>query len=106
MIGAKGARLYFAEDTAYAGFFRDIRLRLGPIDLALLPIGAYEPRWFMRSVHMNPAEAVEAHLVLEASESVGMHFGTFRSPSRTGPAAVFAVDLRILHKPLPRPKGT
>ncbi|HKA38118.1 MAG TPA: hypothetical protein VKH43_14935, partial [Thermoanaerobaculia bacterium] len=38
----------------------------------------YEPRWFMRSVHMNPAEAVQAHLDLEASESIGMHFGTFR----------------------------
>ena len=48
-------------------FFRDIRRRLGPIDLALLPIGAYEPRWFMRAVHMNPAEAVQAHLDLEAS---------------------------------------
>ena len=48
-------------------FFTDIRRRLGPIDLALLPIGAYEPRWFMKAVHMNPAEAVQAHLDLEAS---------------------------------------
>lgn len=46
-------------------------------DLALLPIGAYEPRWFMRAVHMNPAEAVQAHLDLGASQSIGMHFGTF-----------------------------
>jgi len=53
------------------------RRRLGPIDLALLPIGAYEPRWFMKSAHMNPAEAVQAHLDLEASESIGMHFGAF-----------------------------
>src|SRR5438876_920068 len=52
--------------------------RLGPIDLALLPIGAYEPRWFMQAFHMNPAEAVQAHLDLESSESVGMHFGTFQ----------------------------
>ena len=72
------ARIFFAGDTAYAPFFRDIRQRLGPIDLALLPIGAYEPRWFMQAVHMNPAEAVQAHLDLEASESVGMHFGTFQ----------------------------
>ena len=49
-----------------------------PIDLALLPIGAYEPRWFMQSVHMNPAEAVQAHLDLGASESIAMHFGTFQ----------------------------
>ena len=58
--------------------FADIRHRLGPIDLALLPIGAYEPRWFMKAVHMNPAEAVQAHLDLQARESIGMHFGTFQ----------------------------
>jgi L-ascorbate metabolism protein UlaG (beta-lactamase superfamily) len=73
-----GAHILFAGDTAYAPFFRDVRQRLGPIDLALLPIGAYEPRWFMQAVHMNPAEAVQAHLDLGASESVGMHFGTFQ----------------------------
>jgi L-ascorbate metabolism protein UlaG (beta-lactamase superfamily) len=73
-----GARMLFAGDTGYAPFFRDIRRRLGPIDLALLPIGAYEPRWFMKDVHMNPAEAVQAHLDLEASQSVSMHFGTFQ----------------------------
>jgi L-ascorbate metabolism protein UlaG (beta-lactamase superfamily) len=72
------ARLYFAGDTAYTGVFREIRARLGPIDLALLPIGAYEPRWFMQSVHMDPVEAVQAHLDLEAGESIGMHFGTFQ----------------------------
>ncbi|HEY0873864.1 MAG TPA: MBL fold metallo-hydrolase [Vicinamibacterales bacterium] len=71
-------RIYFAGDTAYAPFFGLIRVRLGPIDLALLPIGAYEPRWFMHAVHMNPAEAVQAHLDLEAAESIGMHFGTFQ----------------------------
>ncbi len=78
VLAAGAVRIYFAGDTAYADFFHDIRRRLGPIDLALLPIGAYEPRWFMRAVHMNPAEAVRAHLDLEAGESVGMHFGTFR----------------------------
>jgi L-ascorbate metabolism protein UlaG (beta-lactamase superfamily) len=78
MLVLGGRRLFFAGDTAYAPFFRDIRRRLGPIDLALLPIGAYEPRWFMRTVHMNPAEAAEAHLDLEAGESVAMHFGTFQ----------------------------
>jgi L-ascorbate metabolism protein UlaG (beta-lactamase superfamily) len=71
-------RIYFAGDSAYAPFFREVRRRLGPIDLALLPIGAYEPRWFMQAVHMNPAEALQAHLDLEASESIAMHFGTFQ----------------------------
>jgi L-ascorbate metabolism protein UlaG (beta-lactamase superfamily) len=78
MLTVADARIYFAGDTAYAPFFHDIRQRLGPIDVALLPIGAYEPRWFMQSVHMNPAEAVQAHLDLGATESIAMHFGTFQ----------------------------
>src|SRR5258706_15506303 len=78
MLAPGGTRIFFAGDTAYAPFFRDVRRRLGPIELALLPIGAYEPRWFMQIVHMNPEEAVQAHLDLEASTSVGMHFGTFQ----------------------------
>jgi L-ascorbate metabolism protein UlaG (beta-lactamase superfamily) len=77
-IVAGSGRLFFAGDTAYGSFFKDVRRRLGPIDLAILPIGAYEPRWFMAAVHMNPGEAVQAHLDLVASESIGMHFGTFQ----------------------------
>jgi L-ascorbate metabolism protein UlaG (beta-lactamase superfamily) len=71
-------KIFFAGDTAYAPFFSEVRRRLGPIDLALLPIGAYEPRWFMQAVHMNPADAVQAHLDIEAAQSIGMHFGTFQ----------------------------
>jgi L-ascorbate metabolism protein UlaG (beta-lactamase superfamily) len=70
--------IYFAADTAYAPFFHEIRQRFGAIDLALLPIGAYEPRWFMQSVHMNPPEAVQAHIDLGVRESIAMHFGTFQ----------------------------
>jgi L-ascorbate metabolism protein UlaG (beta-lactamase superfamily) len=77
-LTADHTRIYFAGDTAYAPFFHEIRERLGRIDLALLPIGAYEPRWFMQSVHMNPAEAVQAHLDVGATESIAMHFGTFQ----------------------------
>jgi L-ascorbate metabolism protein UlaG (beta-lactamase superfamily) len=78
VLRAEQRRLFFAGDTADADLFNDIRERLRPIDLALLPTGAYEPRWFMRVVHMNPAEAVQAHLGLAATESIGMHFGTFQ----------------------------
>jgi L-ascorbate metabolism protein UlaG (beta-lactamase superfamily) len=78
VVDAEGARIYFAGDTAYALFFRDIGTRLGPLDLALIPIGAYEPRWFMQSVHMNPEEAVQAHVDLGGPESIGVHFGTFQ----------------------------
>ena len=70
--------IYFAGDSAYMPAFAEVGRRFSPIDLALLPIGAYEPRWFMRSVHMNPAEAVQAHRDLRPRLSIGMHFGTFQ----------------------------
>jgi L-ascorbate metabolism protein UlaG (beta-lactamase superfamily) len=91
-LQAGGARVYFAGDTAYGGFFHDVRRRAGPIDLALLPIGAYEPRWFMQSVHMNPAEAVQAHLDLDARESIAMHFGTFQLTTEGIDDPVSALD--------------
>ena len=70
-------RLYFAGDTGYGAHFRQLRESLGAPDLALLPIGAYEPRWFMAPQHMNPEEAVRAHLDLQAHVSIGTHFGCF-----------------------------
>jgi L-ascorbate metabolism protein UlaG (beta-lactamase superfamily) len=77
-ITVNNRQIYFAGDSAYAPLFREIRARLGVADLALLPIGAYEPRWFMKIIHMNPEEAVQAHLDLDARKSVAMHFGTFQ----------------------------
>jgi L-ascorbate metabolism protein UlaG (beta-lactamase superfamily) len=78
LIEAGGHRILHAGDSGYGPHFREIAARLGPIDLALLPIGAYEPRWFMKDIHMNPAEAVQAHLDLAARQSIAMHFGTFQ----------------------------
>ncbi len=72
-----GATAYFAGDTGFGGHFSQIRQRLGSPQVALLPIGAYEPRSFMRDQHIDPDEAVRAHLELGASISLGMHFGTF-----------------------------
>jgi L-ascorbate metabolism protein UlaG (beta-lactamase superfamily) len=72
-------RVYFAGDTAFdAAQFAEVGRRLGQPDLALLPIGAYAPRWFMRTVHQNPAEAVAAHRALGARRSVAMHWGTWQ----------------------------
>lgn len=71
-------KIFFAGDTGYTGHFKEIRARRGVMDVALLPIGAYEPRWFMKEQHMNPDDAVLAHLDLQAKQSIGMHFGTFR----------------------------
>lgn len=71
-------RIYFAGDTAFGGHFAQIRERFGSPHLALLPIGAYEPRWFMSPIHMAPDEAVKAHKILGAETSVAIHHGTFQ----------------------------
>jgi len=78
LIETGGRRILFAGDSGYGPHWREIARRLGPFDLALLPIGAYEPRWFMKDIHMNPAEAVQAHFDLGARQSIAMHFGTFQ----------------------------
>lgn len=71
-------RVYHSGDTAYFEGFREIGRRAGRIDAAMLPIGAYEPRWFMRAQHMNPEDAVQAFVDLHADSFVAMHWGTFR----------------------------
>ena len=75
-----GARtVYFAGDSGYDPvIFPTISQRCGAPDLALLPIGAYEPRWFMAPHHMNPAEAVQVHCDVGAGLSLAMHWGTFQ----------------------------
>jgi L-ascorbate metabolism protein UlaG (beta-lactamase superfamily) len=78
VIESRGRRLYFGGDSGYSSHFGDIKSRLGSPDIAMLGIGAYEPRWFMKTVHMNPAEAVRAHRDLGSRHSIGMHFGTFQ----------------------------
>jgi L-ascorbate metabolism protein UlaG (beta-lactamase superfamily) len=70
--------VYFAGDTAFGNHFAAIRERFGPPDLALLPIGAYEPRWFMSRVHMSPEEAIGAHAILGARTTIAIHHGTFQ----------------------------
>jgi len=81
MIQHQDRLIYFGADSGYSTHFSEIRTRLGAPDLALLGIGAYEPRWFMKPMHMNPAEAVQAHLDLGSKHSIGMHFGTFQLSS-------------------------
>jgi L-ascorbate metabolism protein UlaG (beta-lactamase superfamily) len=79
MLRAGGRRVYFAGDSGYQeGLFAEIGRRCGAPDLALIPIGAYEPRWFMKDAHMNPAEAVLVHRETGAHRSIAMHWGTFQ----------------------------
>lgn len=77
-IDTKKEKIYFAGDTGYGPHFAEIHKRLGTPTLSLIPIGAYEPRWFMKGMHMNPEEAILAHLDLESKLSLGMHYGTFQ----------------------------
>jgi L-ascorbate metabolism protein UlaG (beta-lactamase superfamily) len=71
-------KIFWAGDTGYGPHFIEIQKKLGTPDLSFLPIGAYEPRWFMKDMHMNPEDAVRAHLDLKTPLSIGMHFGTFQ----------------------------
>jgi L-ascorbate metabolism protein UlaG (beta-lactamase superfamily) len=72
-----GRRLYFAGDTGYGHWFAEIGSRYPGIDLAMLPIGAYHPRWFMQPVHLDPEEAVRACGDVGAARMATMHWGTF-----------------------------
>ena len=78
IIEADGRVVYFAGDTAFGSHFAEIRARFGAPYLALLPIGAYEPRWFMSPVHMAPDDAVRVHEILGAETSIAIHHGTFQ----------------------------
>ena len=71
-------RFLFAGDTGYSPDFAEIGSRFGYMDLAAIPIGAYGPRWFMKSSHVNPAEALSIHKDVRARYSVGIHWGTFQ----------------------------
>ncbi len=71
-------KIYFAGDTGYGSHFKTLREKYKNFELSFLPIGAYEPRWFMKDFHLNPKDAVQAHLDLNSQKSIGIHFGTFQ----------------------------
>jgi N-acyl-phosphatidylethanolamine-hydrolysing phospholipase D len=78
MLEIGSRKIFFAGDTGYAPYFPELFALFAPVDLALLPIGAYAPEWFMQPLHMNPAEAVKVHCDLRSRTSIAMHWGTFR----------------------------
>ena len=93
VIETKGGVIYFAADTGYGTgeTFREVWSRFGAPRLSLLPIGAYEPRWFMKPQHMNPEEAVRAHLDLSSKTSFAIHHGTVQLTDETVDAPLVAL---------------
>jgi L-ascorbate metabolism protein UlaG (beta-lactamase superfamily) len=78
VIEHDGLRVYHSGDTAWFEGFTTIGERCGPLEAAMLPIGAYAPRWFMKTQHMDPDDAVRAFSALGANRFVAMHWGTFK----------------------------
>lgn len=99
MVEAAGKRVYFAGDTGYGtgNIFKSIRARFGAVDLAILPIGAYDPRWFMAAQHCDPEEAIQIFDDIGAKEAVGMHWGTFKltDEQREDPKRRLAAELIV-----------
>ena len=73
----KGGPMLFVGDSGYSDDFKTIAERLGTVDVALVPIGAYDPRWIMKSSHMTPEEAAQVVQDVGANRAIGMHWGTF-----------------------------
>jgi L-ascorbate metabolism protein UlaG (beta-lactamase superfamily) len=98
VIQSPAGLVYNAGDTGYrdGGIFFDIARRFGAPDVAILPIGAYEPRWFMKDQHADPDEAVRIMMACEARQGLGVHWGTFQltDEARIAPKEALAVALR------------
>jgi len=101
--GPAGA-VYFAGDTGDGPHFEEIGRRFGPLRLALVPIGAFRPEWFMRHIHTGPRDALRAQQALSASTAVGIHFGTFplADDGEDEPATVLRAELAEMPEPRPR----
>jgi L-ascorbate metabolism protein UlaG (beta-lactamase superfamily) len=93
VVEAPGGPIYFAADTGFGtgSTFAEVRERFGAPRLSLLPIGAYEPRWFMHPQHMNPEESVRAHKILESRASLAIHHGTIQLTDEAIDAPVAAL---------------
>ena len=77
LIQHSGLKCYYVGDTGYGDNFKEIGQTYGPMDLSLIPIGAYKPEWFMGPIHVTPKEAIQIHRDVHSKKSIAMHFGTF-----------------------------
>jgi L-ascorbate metabolism protein UlaG (beta-lactamase superfamily) len=87
LLQLEGKNIYFGGDSGYADHYKRTYERFGPMDIAFLPIGAYAPRNMFKPVHLDPSDAVQAHIDLKSKLSIGMHYGSFQlsAESRTEP---------------------
>lgn len=102
-LATPAGSIWFAGDTGYGdgAIFGELRQRLGAPDVALIPIGAYEPRWFMAAQHVDPAEAVRIFTDVDAGRALGIHWGTFRltDEAREAPRLALASALSAADLP-------
>ncbi len=103
VTGPSGS-FYFAGDTGWGSHFRRIRERFPGLRLALLPIGAYRPRWFMAQAHIDPEEAIRAQEVLAAETAVAIHFGTFAQADDGESEPVETLNAALARRPDPKPR--
>jgi len=103
VIEAPAGNIYFVADSGYGDGdnFRNARVSHGSFKLAILPIGAYEPRWFMRDQHMNPAEAVQAFFDCGAEFALGHHYGTFQLTDEAIDAPLSALSAALARADVP-----
>jgi L-ascorbate metabolism protein UlaG (beta-lactamase superfamily) len=108
VIETPAGRIFHVADSGYGDgyYFRSARERFGPLRLAILPIGAYEPRWFMRDQHMNPSDAVKALADCGAQQALAHHHGTFQLTDEAIDAPVIALGEALDEAKVPREKFT
>ncbi len=90
VLSTTAGNVYFAGDSGYGAFFKDIGTRLGPMAVSIIPIGAFLPEWFMSPIHISPADAVQVHEDVQSAYSIGCHYGTF-------PMADDGMDDPVIH---------
>ena len=98
VLDTPAGKIYHVGDTGYHDGinYKALKEKHGPMRVAILPIGAYEPRWFMRGQHQKPEEAVLGHLLCEAETSIGHHWGTFQLTNEAIDAPTTALQEAIM----------
>jgi L-ascorbate metabolism protein UlaG (beta-lactamase superfamily) len=104
VLETAAGKIYIVCDSGYGDgrHFRSVAQAHGPLRLAILPIGAYEPRWFMQDQHMNPSEAVKALADCDAGQALAHHHGTFQLTDEAIDAPVIALGAALDEAKIPR----